>query len=103
MIKYLGSFTLFAVYCIVSFLLKGPVLSWINAIEAYQQENVPLPVNIKVMTLFFSFSLQSNYGDFLVCFGRNGGIGRFGTIARFDFERSRRLLCCKYPFVTCTF
>ena len=65
MIKYLGSFTLFAVYCIVS---QGPVLAWINAIEAYQQENIPLPVNIKVMTLFFSFSLHSNYGDFFSLF-----------------------------------
>jgi len=26
---------------------KGPVIGWINAIEAYQQNNIPIPVNIK--------------------------------------------------------
>ena len=28
---------------------KGPVLSWINVIEAYQQLNEPFPVNVKVI------------------------------------------------------
>ena len=28
---------------------KGPVLSWINVIEAYQKLNEPFPVNVKVM------------------------------------------------------
>ena len=27
---------------------KGPVLSWINVIEAYQKLNQPFPVNVKV-------------------------------------------------------
>jgi cytosolic nonspecific dipeptidase len=29
---------------------KGPVLSWINVIEAYQKLNQPFPVNVKVRT-----------------------------------------------------
>ena len=36
---------------------KGPILGWINAIEAYQQLDMAIPVNIKVIVLIdFSFS-----------------------------------------------
>jgi len=35
---------------------KGPVLDWLNAIEAYQELNQEIPVNIKVNRLIFNFS-----------------------------------------------
>ena len=34
---------------------KGPVLDWLNAIEAYQELKQDIPVNIKVIRLFSSF------------------------------------------------
>lgn len=27
---------------------KGPVLAWLHVVEAYQNTNIPLPVNLKV-------------------------------------------------------
>lgn len=34
---------------------KGPVLCWLNAIEAYQKQELPIPVNLKVF--HFSYCL----------------------------------------------
>ena len=34
--------------CILSHCFQGPVLAWLNAIEAYQKTGTEIPVNIKV-------------------------------------------------------
>jgi cytosolic nonspecific dipeptidase len=39
---------------------KGPVLSWINVIEAYQRLNRPFPVNVKVIDRIFEFDKVIN-------------------------------------------
>lgn len=32
---------------------KGPVLGWINAIQAYQALKIPIPINLKVQQILF--------------------------------------------------
>jgi acetylornithine deacetylase/succinyl-diaminopimelate desuccinylase-like protein len=34
---------------------KGPVLDWLNAIEAYNELKQEIPVNLKVKYFYFSF------------------------------------------------
>jgi nonspecific dipeptidase len=33
---------------------KGPVIGWLNAIEAFQKTGQEIPVNLKVRNFFFS-------------------------------------------------
>ena len=35
-------------YAVWTFNLKGPVLAWLNAIEAYKETGNELPINLKV-------------------------------------------------------
>ena len=37
---------------------KGPVLDWLNAIEAYNELKQEIPVNLKVEYFYFSFFLR---------------------------------------------
>lgn len=45
---------------------KGPVLGWINAIEAYQETGTEIPVNLKVLINNIIFNIISKY-LLLVC------------------------------------
>ena len=44
--------------------LKGPVLAWINVIEAYNELKQEIPINIKVRLFLNEFS--NSYSDFLI-------------------------------------
>jgi nonspecific dipeptidase len=40
---------------------KGPVICWLNAIEAFKALKIDMPINLKVVTLHFSCSPAEVY------------------------------------------